>query len=67
MVRIERTSAEDAEKLRQIGMQAFAEDTERYGASPPGIDLVENHREWIEKYHYYYTFALFVVVVNLCC
>ena len=53
MVRIERTSAEDAEKLRQIGIQAFAEDTERYGASPPGIDLVENHREWIEKYHYY--------------
>jgi len=53
MVRIERTSAEDAEKLRQIGIQAFAEDTERYGASPAGIDLIENHREWIEKYHYY--------------
>ena len=38
MVRIERTSAKDAE---------------RYGAFPEGIDLVENHREWIEKYHYY--------------
>ena len=53
MVLIQRTSAEDAEELRQISIQAFAEDTERYGASPAGIDLVENHREWIEKYHYW--------------
>jgi len=53
MIRIERTSAEDAEKLMQISTQAFAQDTKKYGASPAGIDLIENHREWIEKYHYY--------------
>jgi GNAT superfamily N-acetyltransferase len=53
MIQIERASAEDADKLRQIGVQAFAHDSERYGAPTAGIDLVENHREWIERYHYY--------------
>ena len=53
MVRIERALTEDVEKLTQVGIQAFAEDAEKYGASPSGVDQVENHREWIEKYHYY--------------
>jgi GNAT superfamily N-acetyltransferase len=53
MIRIERALVDDIEKLRQVGVQAFAEDTERYGASPAGIDLIENHRTWIETYHYY--------------
>jgi GNAT superfamily N-acetyltransferase len=53
MERIERATIENAEKLRQVAMQAFAEDTELYGASPSGVDQIENHREWILKYHYY--------------
>jgi GNAT superfamily N-acetyltransferase len=53
MVRIERATIEDAEKLRQVGIHAFADDTELYGASPSGVDKIVNHREWIEKYHYY--------------
>lgn len=53
MARIERAAAEDAEKLRQVGVQAFAEDTKRYGVCPSGIDLVKNHRSWIETYHYF--------------
>lgn len=53
MIRIERALPGDAETLRQIGVQAFARDTERYGWSPSGIDLVENHWEWMERYHYF--------------
>jgi GNAT superfamily N-acetyltransferase len=53
MIRIKRALADDAEKLRQVGVQAFAEDTKRYGASPSGIELIENHQAWIETYHYF--------------
>ncbi len=53
MVTIERASPEDAPALAQVGTQAFAQDAERYGASPSGIDRVENHLAWLEQCHYY--------------
>ena len=52
MIRLVKATAADAEALMQICVQAFAEDIEQWGG-PIGIDQVEAHLDWMQKYLYY--------------
>ena len=52
MMRLVKASAADAEALMQICVQAFAEDIEQWGG-PIGIDRLEAHLDWMDKYLYY--------------
>lgn len=52
----------DAEVLRDIAVQAFADDLHRYGAMPPGIDSLEWHTAKVADGMYYKILAKEAIV-----
>ena len=52
-IKLKLAIAEDAEQLKLISVQAFANDCEQYGAYPPGIESLDWHKSEIHKGHYY--------------
>lgn len=49
--RIVPASVENAGELAAIAARAFADDRERYGSGPPGLDDPATHRQLIEQGH----------------